>query len=101
MPDTEIGNFDDIIEVEYVKFDHGAVDVRFVSDEFLVERNAYGNKTWTFAVVEGKADKLIGVTSKRLMLKLKALHPLGGKIVTLERIGEGMETDYNVTEVTG
>ena len=99
MSDVELGNFDDIEEVEYVKFDEGIPRVRFTSSEFVVGKNAYGNKTWTFTGVEGTVDKLLGITSKRLMLKLKEFHPLEGKVMDIERVGEGMETDYNVTEV--
>ena len=99
MSDAEIGSFDDIEEVEYVKFDGEPPIVRYTSSEFIVGRNPYDNKTWTFTVVEGKIDKLLSITSKRLMLKLKELHPLEGKVTKLERIGVGMDTDYNVTEV--
>lgn len=99
MSDSDIGSFDDIEEVQYVKFDDGAVNLRFASSEFLVGKNAYGNRTYTFSVVEGKEDKLLGVTSKRLMLKLKAFHPLGGKVFDIIRIGEDMDTDYDLTEI--
>ena len=98
-PDMEIGSFDDIQEIEYVKFDEGLVRVRFDSDEFLVTKNAFNSITWLFAVVEGKRDKRLAVTSKRLVLKLKALHPLGGKVCDIERVGAGMDTDYTVKEV--
>lgn len=100
MGDTEIGSFDDIEEVEYVKFDNGTVRVRFTTSEFITGKNAYGNKTYTFSVVEGTSDKLMGVTSKRLMLKLKTFHPLGGKVLDITRIGQDMETDYEVDEVS-
>lgn len=97
--DQEIGNFDDIQEVAYVKFDNGVVTVRFHSSEFLVGKNTFGNKSYSFAVVEGKEDKYMSVTSVRLMLRLKELHPLEGKVVKIERVGTGMDTDYNVTEI--
>lgn len=99
MAEPQVGNWDDIVEVEYVKFDSGIVRVRFQTSEFLVDRNAYGNKTWIFSVVEGKSDKLMSITSKRLALKLKALEPLEGKVLDIERIGQDMDTDYNVSEV--
>jgi len=100
MTAPEIGNFDDIQEVEFVKFDDGKIRVRFTTSEFLVDQNVYNNKTYTFSVVEGTDDKLMGVTSKRLMLKLKNLHPLEGKVLDITRIGVGMDTDYEVDEVT-
>lgn len=99
MSVTEIGSFDDIEEVEFVKFGEGFVRVRFTSSEFLVDRNVYGTKNWTFSVVEGKSDKLLSITSKRLMLKLKNYHPLEGVVLDIRRIGAGMETDYDVTDV--
>jgi len=99
MSEVELGNWDDIEEVEYVKFDKEIPVVRFTSSEFVVGKNGFDKKSWTFTVVEGKSDKLLSLTSKRLMLKLKSYHPLEGKVLKLERIGEGMETDYNVSEV--
>ena len=100
MDNPEIGSFDDIVEVEYVKFAGGEVQVTFTSSEFLIDRNAYGNRTYTFAVVEAGIDKLLGITSKRLMLRLKEHNPLEGKTFTIERIGRDMDTDYNVSEVS-
>lgn len=100
MPIPEIGNFDDIEEVEFVKFDNGMVRMRFATSEFLVGENIYHNKSWTFSVVEGTSDKLLSITSKRLMLKLKAFHPLEGKVLNITRIGQDMDTDYEVEEVT-
>lgn len=97
MSQTEIGNFDDIQEVEFVKFGDKPIRLRFTSGEFLVDRNQFGSQNWTFSVVEGKSDKLLSITSKRLMLKLKMFHPLEGKVLDIERIGQGMETDYNVS----
>lgn len=100
MSGTEIGSFDDIVEVEWVKFDQGPVTVRFVSSEFLLERNAYDKRSYQFAVEDSEGEKLMGVTSKRLMLKLKEYHPLEGKTLKIERVGRDMETDYKVSEVT-
>lgn len=96
MSDAVIGSFDDIEEVEFIKFDQGAITVRFTSSEFLVKDNAFNNKCYEFAVVEGKEDKILSITSKRLMLKLKAHHPLEGKVFEIERTGAGMEIDYTV-----
>ena len=100
MPIPVLGNFDEIEDVEFVKFDVGMVRLRFASNEFLVGENIYHNQCWTFSVVEGKSDKLLSVTSKRLMLKLKEHHPLGGKVFDITRIGQDMDTDYKVEEVT-
>jgi hypothetical protein len=69
-----MGSFDDIEEVEFVKFDDGVVRMRFASSEFLAGENIYHNQCWTFSVVEGTSDKLLSITSKRLMLKLKQEH---------------------------
>lgn len=96
MSDAVIGSFEDIQEVEFIKFDKGLIKIRFTSNEFLVKDNAYNNKCYEFAVVEGKEDKILSITSKRLMLKLKAHHPLEGKVFEIERTGAGMDIDYAV-----
>ena len=96
MSDAIIGSFDDIEEVEFVKFDEGSVCIKFASSEFLIKDNAYQNKCYEFSVMEEEESKILSVTSKRLMLKLKEHHPLVNKMFEIERIGSGMETDYTV-----
>lgn len=100
MQGDEIGSFDDIQEIEWVKWDEGVVKVGFSSSEFLKGLNSYNKTSFTFAVEQGGDEKLMGITSKRLMLKLKAHHPLEGKVFEIKRIGVDMETDYEVQEVT-
>lgn len=98
MAAPEIGSFEDIQEVEWVDWKQGSVRVTFETSEFLVGLNTFDKQSYTFSVTEGGIEKLMGVTSKRLMLKLKAYHPLEGKSFTIKRIGSNMETDYEVTE---
>lgn len=99
MKPAVLGSFADIVEVDFVKFDKGEVRLRFTSSEFLVGENRFNNRTYTFCVVEGKEDKMLNITSIRLMLHLKEFDPLEGKVLTIERTGEGMETDYIVKEI--
>jgi|LGOV01.1.fsa_nt_gb hypothetical protein len=99
MDNIEAGDWDKIEEIVFVKFDQGIPRMRFRDDKFITGTNAYGNQTWTFDVIEGKEDKMLSITSKRLMLKLKEARPLEGKIFDIERVGSGMETDYKLTEV--
>jgi hypothetical protein len=99
MNGQEIGNFDDIQDVEWVDWKKGEVTVSFQTSEFLKGRNSFDKESYTFAVIEDGAEKLMGVTSKRLMLKLKEFHPLKGKTFSIERIGQNMDTDYNLTEI--
>lgn len=99
MAGSEIGSFDDIQEIEWVDWKKGEVLVRFESSEFLVGANSFDKTSYTFAVTEDGDEKQMGVTSKRLMLKLKEFHPLAGKSFCIERFGANMDTDYNLTEV--
>jgi len=99
MSGEEIGSFDDIQDIEWVSWKSGEVLVKFESSEFIVGLNSFNKTSYTFSVSEDKIDKLMGVTSKRLMLKLKAYHPLAGKTFMIKRIGASMDTDYDVTEV--
>lgn len=99
MMEPVIGSFDDIKEIKYVKFVDGKVRVLFTSSDFLVTENNFSKKSYVFAVEEEGEEKLMGVTSNRLMLRLKGFVPLVGRTFDLVRIGAGMETDYSVTEV--
>lgn len=99
MAGEEIGTFDDIQDVEWVDWKSGEVMVRFESSEFLKGLNSYNKTSYTFSVTQDGDDKLMGVTSKRLMLKLKEYHPLEGKTFTIKRIGVHMDTDYDITEI--
>lgn len=100
MSGDEIGSFDEIIEIDWVDWKKGTVTVTFESDEFLKGLNSFNKTSYTFAVTEDTEERLMGVTSKRLMLKLKEHQPLGGKTFEIKRIGRDMDTDYEVKEVT-
>ena len=99
MSGDEIGSFDDIVEIDWIDWKKGTVTVTFESDEFLKGLNSFQKTSYTFAVSEDGEERLMGVTSKRLMLKLKVEQPLGGKTFKIERIGKDMDTDYKITEV--
>ena len=98
MSDVEYGSFDDIEEVEYAKLSKNGSTLTFLSSNFIVEQNQYKNKSWVFSVSEEGNDKLLSITSKRLMLKLKEYHPLSGKTFEIKRKGFGMDTDYDLEE---
>lgn len=100
MSGQELGSFDDIQDVEWIDWKKGKVTVQFQTSEFLRGINSFDKESYTFSVLEDGVDKLMGVTSKRLMLKLKEYHPLEGKCFNIERIGQNMATDYTVTERT-
>lgn len=100
MQHEEIGSFNDIQDIKYVKFGNEPIKMGFTSSTFLTSENKYNTRVYRFAVeVEGEAQTL-SVTSIRLMLKLKEYDPLKGKIIEICRVGEGMETDYLVKPVT-
>ena len=99
MENVELGSWDEIEPISYVNLGLGKVTVRFTTDVFTKGVNKFKKTTYAFSVVEGKSDKILTTTSKRLMLKLKELIPLEGKVLEIERIGTGMDTDYLVKEV--
>ena len=99
IDEVELGSWDEIEPIQYVSFDQGKVTVRFTTDTFTKGLNKFKKTAYAFSVVEGKSDKILTITSKRLMLKLKEHLPLEGKVFEIVRIGEGMDTDYTIKEI--
>lgn len=69
------------------------------NDEPHVGLNKFGKPTYYFNGKIKEDFMVMSVTSVRLMIKIKKLKPLAGKIVRYERVGSGYETDYEVKEV--
>ena len=74
--------------------------------DFLVEKpietishKFKGKKVMLFGVKENNESKTLIVTSIRLALKLKALSPIKGKTIAIQRTGKSTETDYNVRDI--
>lgn len=97
--------FDKITENSaYVKFmadNNNTVRVKFLNGEPVESVNQYENPQYDFQVSEEGQIKTFSVTSIRLMLKLKANRPLDGKEFCIQRVGTGMQTQYNVSLIQG
>ena len=90
-------------EMEYIGFskDETTISVKFLEDEPNLSVNKFNTVTYDFQVMDmsTKTVKVFGVTSKRLMRHLKAQLPISGKTFKIERVGDGMKTDYELKEV--
>ena len=90
-------------EMEYIGFskDNTTITVKFLDDEPKLTVNKFNTVSYEFGVMDmtQKTVKVFTVTSKRLMRHLKEYLPIAGKTFKIERVGSGMETDYEVKEV--
>lgn len=85
-------------EREFVNFaeNENKVKLTFETDHPRVGENKFGKTTYYFDVIEHDMPKVMSVTSMRLMNELKERLPLQGKILEIERVGEGYDTHYRV-----
>lgn len=90
--------WDDIPDRDFVRFIDGVVVVRFENSEPTVTTNKYNQPQWIFDVDD---DMALGVSSKGLMKLLKKELPLEGRTFKIERSGHGIDTTYQIEEVTG
>lgn len=90
-------------EMEYIGFnkDNTSIRVKFLEDEPKISVNRFNTVTYEFDVMDMKQKtvKVFTVTSKRLMRTLKSFLPIAGKTFEIDRVGSGMETDYELKEV--
>ena len=89
-------------EVEYIGFnkDNTTLTLKFLNDEPKMSVNKFNTVTYEFEVMDTKSKtvRIFTVTSKRLMRTLKGFLPIAGKTFKIDRVGSGMETDYEVKE---
>lgn len=93
------GNFDPSDENKYLKFDKdNTIKYKFLEDEPVVTVNKFSNQQFSFEVMnlDDKTVMTHSITSKRYMRNLEDYAPLSGKSVCVHRMGEGMNTDYQV-----
>ena len=71
-------------------------DPKVVSRDFDGDGNF--KDQYDFPVIDRADDcpKMFSVSSNRLMLLLKDMRPLAGKVLEIQRSGEGYETTYTV-----
>ena len=91
----------DTKERSFVEWVPGKPNVLYHEDDgFHVGMNKFQKKTYYFNVKNDDGEyQVLSVTSTRLMIKLKKLMPIGGKVLRYERIGTGYDTDYRVDDV--
>lgn len=80
--------------------------VRLMAETPVTDRNKWGTVFWQWPVVVRteagwSQPSVLRVTSKRLLAQLASIPaPLAGRIVRIERLGEGMQTTYRLTLLT-
>jgi len=77
------------------------IKIQFLSNDFKTNETQFNGKKAVEYIFEGidlddAETKILSVTSKRLMLKLKEIRPLQGKNLSITRVGAGFSTDYIV-----
>ena len=84
---------------EYATFDDHQVEVTFTTNSFVTQDSMYGAQN-VFKVInlEGM-EQLFATSSKRCMIALSEHFPIKDKRLNIERIGEGMNTNYKVTHI--
>lgn len=101
--DMSVWDSNELDEMEFLNFNdynNHIVKVKILDNEPVRANNKFGTPTFTFDVLDIVTNtvKQFTITSKRLMRNLKTYLPIEGKVFTIERVGSGMETDYNVIE---
>jgi hypothetical protein len=93
--------WDSISDSEYVRFEDGKeVFLTFTQEPPKTVMTQYGNEAYAFEVRVDGDDKILSVSSIRLMRLLKGFLPLGKKTLSIIRTGEGFNTVYEVKDVT-
>ena len=73
--------------------------VTFLDEEPEYGENFKGYERYNFSVIEGDVDKIMQVTSKRLVLKIRANRPIMDKTMSIKGFNEGFDRDWEVVEV--
>lgn len=90
-------DWDAPISRPYRRYEEGVVIVTFDNDTPAQITNDYKQPQLNFDVDN---EFWLGVSSKRLMNELKRFKPLTGKTLCIKRSGHGLETTYQIEEVT-
>ena len=84
---------------EYATFENGNVEVTFSTNSFVTQDSMYGAQN-VFKVVNLEGlEQLFATSSKRCMIALSGHFPIKDKRLNIERLGEGMNTNYKVTHI--
>lgn len=99
LPAWEDLNTEQLPAVEL--FDNQEHIVNFLVDKPMetISHKFKGKKVMLFNVKENNEQKTLIVTSIRFALKLKALSPLKGKTIGIQRTGKTTDIDYNIRDV--
>lgn len=93
-------------EIQYMKFDDTndmTVEIKFLENDPTCRKNKFNAGCYDFEVLDVKEQtiKTLSITSKRLMRLLREHIPLEGKIMSIQRTGVDMDTDYVIMLVKG
>lgn len=82
---------------EYANFEAGSVEITFLTNSFVKKDSMYGPQN-VFKVLNNEGlEQLFATSSKRCMIALSEHFPIKDKTLRIIRIGEGMNTTYEVT----
>ena len=81
--------------------ENGIAEILFTANDFSIGKpDKWGRVPYEFDVIQNAKAVTLSVASIRLMHALKAMLPLEGKLIRITRTGSGMDTKYEVQEVT-
>ena len=84
---------------EYANFEGGIVEVTFLTNSFVKKDSMYGPQN-VFKVLNNEGlEQLFATSSKRCMIALSEHFPIKDKTLQVKRIGEGMNTTYEVINI--
>lgn len=89
----------DVESREFVDWKNGYNVLYMEKDDPREGINKFGRKAYYFDVKSEEGIPLVwSVTSTKLMIKLKKMKPLKGKVIGARRSGAGKETEWDVKE---
>lgn len=82
--------------LKFKKEDGNRIKIKFLETEPIVAMNKFNTEQYTFEVLNLDNDKVMShsITSRRYMRSLEDYYPLEGKVFTIQREGEGVDTIY-------
>ena len=95
------GELDETAFVKFEQSQNDTVKIKFLEQHPTPKQNQFGSVSYEFEVLDmdSQTIKTFGITSKRLMRMLGDHLPIEGKVFCIKRIGQGMDTTYEVTIV--
>ena len=87
---------------DFASYDeNGIAEVIFTANDFSIGKpDKWGRTPYEFDVIQNNKAVILSVASIRLMHALKENLPLEGKRIRITRTGSGMDTKYEVQEMS-